>query len=228
MGRKRSPGLRKRGPIWHLDKQVRGFGRIHESTGTGDLEEAERYLAHRLAEIRQAVVYGIRPQRRFREAATKYLLEHTEKRSIADDALHLRQLDPYIGDLTLERVRDGTLGRFVEARLAKGVKAKSVNNALGVARRILNLAARRWRDEAGLTWLETAPLLSMLPGGDAREPYPLSWDEQRLLLAELPAHLARMALFKVNTGTRDGEVCGLRWEREVAVPEFGTSVFLIN
>jgi len=36
-----------------------------------------------------------------------------------------------------------------------------------------------------------------------------------------------MALFKVNTGTRDGEVCGLRWEWEVPVPELGTSVFLI-
>jgi integrase len=36
-----------------------------------------------------------------------------------------------------------------------------------------------------------------------------------------------MALFKVNTGCRDGEVCGLRWEWEVAVPELDTSVFLI-
>jgi len=226
MGRK-SPGLRKRGQIYHLDKQVRGYGRISESTGTGDLEEAERYLAHRLAEIRQAVVYGVRPQRRFREAATKYLVENTHLASIGDAALHLRQLDPYIGDLVLERVHDGTLARFIAARRAKGVRSKSINNALGVVRRILNLAARRWRDASGLTWLETAPLISMLSGDDSREPYPLSWDEQRLLLAELPAHLARMALFKVNTGTRDAEVCGLRWEWEVQVPELGTSVFLI-
>jgi integrase len=40
-------------------------------------------------------------------------------------------------------------------------------------------------------------------------------------------HLARMALFKVNTGGRNGEVCGLRWEWEVVVPELDTSVFLI-
>jgi len=158
MGRKRSPGLRKRGSTWHLDKQVRGYGRISESTGTGDLEEAERYLAHRLAEIRQAVVYGVRPQRTFREAATKYLLENTHLASIGDAALHLRQLDPYIGDLVLERVHDGTLARFVGARRAKGVRSKSINNALGVVRRILNLAARRWRDASGLTWLEDGAL----------------------------------------------------------------------
>ena len=36
-----------------------------------------------------------------------------------------------------------------------------------------------------------------------------------------------MALFKVNTGCRDQEVCGLRWEWEVAVPELETTVFLI-
>ncbi len=39
--------------------------------------------------------------------------------------------------------------------------------------------------------------------------------------------LAKMALFKVNTGCRDQEVCNLRWEWEVEVPELKTSVFII-
>ena len=43
----------------------------------------------------------------------------------------------------------------------------------------------------------------------------------------MPKHLGQMALFKVNTGCRDQEVCGLRWDWEVAVPELDTSVFLI-
>ena len=43
----------------------------------------------------------------------------------------------------------------------------------------------------------------------------------------LPSHLQRMALFKVNTGTREQEVCGLRWEWEERVPTLGTSVFVI-
>jgi DNA invertase Pin-like site-specific DNA recombinase len=33
----------------------------------------------------------------------------------------------------------------------------------------------------------------------SRQPYPLSWDEQVRLFRELPAHLAEMALFAVNT-----------------------------
>ena len=36
-----------------------------------------------------------------------------------------------------------------------------------------------------------------------------------------------MALFAVNTGCRDVEICNLEWDWEVAVPELGTSVFLI-
>ena len=94
-------------------------------------------------------------------------------------------------------------------------------------RRVLNLAARLLRDEYGLTWLETPPLIQMLSNKEARKPYPLSWEEQRKLFDELPGHLERMALFKVNTGTREQEVCNLRWDWEVAVPELGTSVFIV-
>jgi len=36
-----------------------------------------------------------------------------------------------------------------------------------------------------------------------------------------------MALFKVNTGLREKEVCGLKWDYEVKVPELNTSVFII-
>jgi integrase len=36
-----------------------------------------------------------------------------------------------------------------------------------------------------------------------------------------------MALFKVNTGLREQEVCGLKWDYEVKVPELDTSVFII-
>ena len=50
---------------------------------------------------------------------------------------------------------------------------------------------------------------------------------QRRMFRELPDYLAEMALFAVNTGCRDGEVCSLRWDWEVAVPELGTTVFII-
>ena len=99
--------------------------------------------------------------------------------------------------------------------------------ALGVVRHILNLAAFEWLDEHSLTWLERPPKVTLLKVTDARKRYPLSWEEQTRLFKKLPDHLARMALFKVNTGCREQEVCSLQWEWEVEVPELDTSLFII-
>jgi len=107
------------------------------------------------------------------------------------------------------------------------VSATTVRRTLEVVRRILNLAARKWREDDGTPWLSTAPPLLSMPTGPARKPYPLSWEEQTRLFAQLPQHLARMALFKVNTGLREQEVVNLRWAWEQRVPELGVTVFLI-
>lgn len=226
MGRRKTSGLIWRNGIWHVDKQIRGK-RVCGSTGERDLEKAEEYLAKLINDTRQAAVYGVRPRRSFRLAATKYLNERTHKSSTADDAIRLAQLDRYLGDLPLESVHMGTLRPFIDARRNEGIKSKTINLTLGTVRHILNLAASEWVDENNLTWLAAAPKIKLLAVTDARKPYPLSWEEQTALFSELPAHIARMALFKVNTGCREAEVCGLRWEWEVQVPELDTTVFIV-
>src|SRR5260221_3470758 len=82
-----------------------------------------------------------------------------------------------------------------------------------VVRRVLNVASSEWVDQHGHTWLETAPKIKLFPILDARSPYPLTREKQALLFQELAYHLARTALFKVNTGLRDQEVCGTRRSR---------------
>lgn len=47
MARKTSTRLYEKGGVWQIDKVYRGE-RIRESTGTGDRQEAEQYLIHRL------------------------------------------------------------------------------------------------------------------------------------------------------------------------------------
>ncbi len=172
-------------------------------------------------------MFGVRPVRIFREAATQYLEDSLHLATIRDIAIQLRHLDPYIGDLPLEQVHLGTLRPFIEARKAGGIKVKTINSSLSIVRRILNLAARLWRDDSGKPWLDTAPLIQLMPVADARAPYPLSWDEQATLFGALPGHLARMCLFKVNTGCREQQVCQLRWDWEDKVPELNTSVFIV-
>ncbi|MEW8249141.1 MAG: hypothetical protein AB2740_02835, partial [Candidatus Thiodiazotropha sp.] len=78
MGRKKTPGLKKRTGIWHIDKRI-GGRRICQSTGTDQLEEAERFLARLIEETRQATIYGVRPERSFEQAAAKFVLENQHK-----------------------------------------------------------------------------------------------------------------------------------------------------
>src|SRR5450755_1058606 len=210
MGNQRTSGLTKRGGIWYIDKQFRGV-RVCESTGTGDIGQAKEYLAKRVIELRETRLYGARALRSFRSAATKYLQEYGHKKRIKDDALQLKQLDPFIGGLELKQVHMGSLQDFIEKRRQDGVKTKTLNMALAAVRRVLNLAASEWMDDRGITWLETAPKIKLFPVKDARSPYPLTREEQGLLFRQLPDHLARMAIFKVNTGLREKEICGLKW-----------------
>ena len=226
MGRKKTPGLLNRKGIWHIDKKI--FGRrISESTGSGSLQEAETYLARRIEGIRQAKIYGVRPKRTFREGAAKFLQENQRKASLNVDAIYIKVLDRFIGEISLDSIHMGSLQTYIEARQKEGVKARTINYGLQVVRRILMLAATEWLDEHGLTWLNTVPKIKSLSEIDRRKPHPLDPQEQAKLFNELPLHLRRMALFAVNTGCRDHEICTLRWEWETFIPELNCSVFII-
>ncbi len=116
---------------------------------------------------------------------------------------------------------------WIDFKQKEGRTPGTINHGLKVVRRVLRLAEFEWIDENGMTWLERAPRIRMLPDTNKRKPYPLSWDEQQQLFSKLPPHLAEMALFAVNTGCRDAEICRLQWDWEVKVPELETFVFIV-
>ena len=229
--RNRMPGLRLKGEIWHVEKRCKYAegGWLRESTETASRTEAEKYLIRRLAEIEEAARRKTEGIYTFEQAALRYLEEIAHKSSAETIAMHLDQLFPFIGGKTLEQVHDGTLKRFVEHETKRGISPKSINNAIGVVSAVLNRAARVWRNENGTPWVRQAPpRLSRLPTkGQGSRPYPLSWNEQDKLFKALPRHLADAALFAVNTGCREQEVCQLRWDWEVAVPDLEISVFIL-
>lgn len=102
---KKTPGLTRRGGIWHINKVIKEK-RLYESTGTNDLEEAERYLAQRITEFRGMLIYGERKSYTFIEATTKYLKD-VEKKSLDRDAVTLKAAVPIIGDLPLKKIHMG-------------------------------------------------------------------------------------------------------------------------
>lgn len=224
MGRQTTGIYPDKNGLWQVDKWYAGE-RLRQR-GFHSYDEAEGWLIKQLDARRQVKLHGERAEKTFEQAAAHYLLTNQGKASIETEIYMLKSVMPKIGQLTLRQVHDGTLAPYTNERLQAGRSHKTVNLALGVVRRILNLAASTWRDENGHTWLDQAPTITLLPlVGHQREPRPITWAEQRKLLPLLPDHLARMALFVLNTGVRDDVACNLRWEWEIEVPELGVSVF---
>lgn len=229
--RNRMPGLRQKGGIWHIEKRCKYAegGWLRESTGTAGRKEAEQYLIRRLAELEEEAGRRAAAIFTFEEAGLRYLGEIADKPSADDIAMHLDQLFPFIGSTALSQVHDGTIRPFIDHERKRGIAPKSINNALGVASAVLNRAARVWRDEEGRPWLAQAParISRLATKGAQARPYPLSWEEQDRLFKELPRHLADAALFAVNTGCREQEICQLRWDWEVKLSNPKTSVFVL-
>lgn len=237
--RNRMPGLRLKGGVWQIEKRTKHTrsGWLRESTGATERAAAEQYLIRRLAELEQQAQRARVGIHTFEEAGLRYLEEVADQSSADDIAMHLDQLFPFIGHLTLESVHDGTLREFIAHEMSRqvrgkrtaGLSPKSINNALGVVSAVLNRAAKSWRSHNGQPWITQAPpKITQVPvKGNRRRAYPLSWHDQHTLLKVLPDHLRDMTLFKVNTGCREQEVCQLRWEWEIPVPELRTSVFVI-
>ena len=209
-----------------IDKRYLG-ARIGLRVGAVTQEQAEERLRTEMARAESDLARKAHARPTFTECAARYIEQSRGKRSIDIIKWHVTLLQSYIGDLEPQQVHDQTLEPFIRARVAAGASATTINRTLEVVRTILNRAARSYRDADGRPWLDAMPpLITMLPE-NPRSPYPITWQEQDALFRRLPAHLARMALFAVNTGLRESNVCGLQWQWEVSVPEIDRSVFVI-
>jgi len=251
------PGIKwcNRRNCWVIDK-VWNKRRIYCVTFTADPDAAEALLNTELEKLRQAALFGERPIYCFHHGAERYLEERQNLSTFGDRKAAILRMMPHIGQLALAELHDGTLKPYVQWRKTQGklttrrdpetreyiqvrreIRNSSINRELEVVRTILISAWRRWRcDLTGRPWIDSAPIITLLPTKPAKgapgaehsaKPYSLSWAEQDALFARLNPRLQRMCLFKVNTGTREQEVCQLRWDWEHEVPELGVSVFIV-
>jgi integrase len=211
---------------WRVDRRFKDH-RLHQSFDS--YEEAERWLLTKLADLQRRTHFGERPRITFSEATLRYLAapEQQAKASLETEGFLLESIVPYIGKLELDKIHDDALAPYIAARKLAGRSNKTINLALGIVRRILRLAAHKWRDGvSGKTYLASAPMITLCPlKGHQREPRHLMWSQQRKLLPLLPDHLGKMALFVLNTGVRDDVVCNLRWSWEIRHPDLPFSVF---
>jgi len=143
----------------------------------------------------------------WQQAVVRYLKEFADKRSLPDDKDHLKKLDPYLRSRKLDAIDMLVLQPFIRDRKLKdGVSNATVNRALEVVRRILNVAHQDWR------WLKGVPKIRML-----KEPRRcvrfLRREEADRLIEALPGHMKPIVQFALSTGCRAGEILGLEWSR---------------
>jgi integrase len=92
---------------------------------------------------------------------------------------------------------------FIRDRKVKdGVSNATVNRALEVVRRILNVAHQDWR------WLRGVPKIRMLKEPRRRVRF-LRREEADRLIEALPNRLQPIVQFALATGCRAGEILGL-------------------
>ena len=199
--------------LWWVRITVHGR-EIRKTTGTADKKLAQEFEIRLKAELWRTAKLGERPRYRWEQAVERWLTERAHLASLEDQKLHLRWLHHHLYGRPLDEISRDVLDTVSQARKAEGVSNATVNRVLEVARAILRCAEREWG------WLDSSPAVRMLPEPKRRIRW-LTHEEAKILLAELPEHLAEMARFSLATGLRKENVTGLRWsqvdlERRVA------------
>ncbi len=214
-------GLHLRGTIWWIEKTIRiGEQRreLRESTGCRTLADARTVLERRDADIRRELSAGIIQvypghERTFEEAAAEYVVDLEQRGKDPTRALQdIRMIVGVIGRLPLSHVHQRTLQPWIDAQ--RGQRSSgTVERAIRTTSTVLHFAAEVLRD-GNQPWLTLAPPKLRTPDWGARQPRPITWDEQDRLMESLPAHLISPVLFALATGARQAEITTLRWDQQ--------------
>lgn len=180
--------------------------RIRQSAGTESREEAEAYLAKLTLDAYRAAHFGIKPERSWQEAVVRYLELKASLRSFRDVQRICRQLDPYVGRLTLNQITGDVVWSIAQGELKRGNKPATVNRYLALVRNLLHMARDEWQ------WIDSFPKIRMLSGEVERDRW-LTREEADGLIQVCPPHLAALVRFALATGLRAREITGLEWNR---------------
>jgi hypothetical protein len=167
---------------------------LQTSTGTANKRQAQQYHDKLQAERWEQDKLGVKPRHTWDDAAAKFLLETSYKRTHEWDKSMLRWFQPLLGGKDLIDINRAFLDQ-VKAVRAKGVSTATVNRYMALVRTILRKSCNEWE------WLDRVPKVGMFRDTEGRI-RSLSRDEYDRLIAELPQHLADMAQFEVDPRVR--------------------------
>lgn len=191
---------------WWINATLPNGKRIRQSAGTEDRADAEALLAKLKLDAYRETHFGIKPKRTWQEAVIRFLALKRTLRSFEDVQRICRNLDRYLGELTLSQISGDVIWQIVQGEMAKGNKPATVNRYLSTVRGLLRMARDEWQ------WIDTFPKIRLLPGEVERDRW-LTREEAERLIRVCPPHLAALVQFALATGCRAGEITGLEWNR---------------
>jgi len=212
---------RKTSPNWQYKLYPPGGGTpIQGSTGTRDKAQAQEFHDRLKVDLWNQARLGTKPRHSWNDAVVRYVGERASLASLETSKIHLRWLDRHLSGVALADIDRNRVDAIAQAKRQeprmvrtrhgivetdRAVSDGTVRRVIGVLKSVLN-AAVEWE------WLERAPVTKRAKIVSKRIRW-LTPAEAERLLAELPAHLADMARFSLETGLRRSNVTGLRWSQ---------------
>lgn len=209
-------GLYKRGDsqFYWMSFVVNGR-RVYESTKTKNKKLAEKRYAKRLTEIEEDGWFPAEVKRKtLRDMIDRYEAEYTgKKKHQARDRSIFKHLNGFFGEYILLKNMGHVIADYEAHRSREGARPATIVKELGLLRRMLNLASKRWR------WVRDNPisLIEMPQVRNERVRY-LSPVEKEMLFAALddkrvPRWLKSIVVIALNTGLRESNILNLRWSQ---------------
>lgn len=184
-------------PNWHVNISVPGQPRLRKSTGTADRTEAQR-----IHDEWRAQLWSLKPAPKGAtwSAAIDLWLDKEERSE--SELLSLKKL----GERYPDRPITECTAESFEAALAFCKTAGTYTRYRTMVTAILNVAREKG-------WLTTTPKLATRKDKKKKPRKWLTREQWQKLYAELPPHMQPMAEFAIETGLRQSNVLGLRWEQ---------------
>lgn len=198
-------GLHQRGRIWYADYYADGK-RVQESTGTANLQKAQKFLALRVSEVHRGV-YVKRVRVTLAELWERYFAHaKVHKRSWKRDEQMFKTLGRFLGPVYLDSITPARVEEFQQHRIRE-VCPSTVNRELALLKHMFNLA-ERWDLRQGRNPVRMVKFLRE----DNLQFQTLSTEAEQALLACCPSYLQDMIVFALNTGLRCGDIFNLQWK----------------
>lgn len=190
---------------WYYSFTAPNGKRIRLNAQTEDEQQAKELAAKHYKSLFETQRLGVQQEYSWPQTVVEWLKENPKKQQDYNTLLFLRWLDKHLGHLNISQIDRVVLRQIRDAKMAEGVKPRTVNAYLQQIRIVLR-AANEWG------WLPQVPKFNLLEEPKRRERW-LTEEEKQRLFDELPPHLLPIVRFALATGLRMSNVTGLKWQQ---------------